>query len=62
MWHLTDAQIAAAFGISASQASGVLEAYADGTWSKTLHPGWAAHAAIVRATGAGRLHGPRHRF
>ncbi len=51
LWHLSEAQIASAFGISASQASGVLEAYADGTWSKTLHPGWAAHAAIV----AGRL-------
>jgi 2-methylcitrate dehydratase PrpD len=51
LWKLTPAQIAAAFGISASQASGVLEAYSDGTWSKTLHPGWAAHAAIV----AGRL-------
>jgi 2-methylcitrate dehydratase PrpD len=49
LWHLTPAQIAAGFGISASQASGVLEAYADGTWSKTLHPGWAAHAAIVAA-------------
>jgi len=51
LWKLTPAQIASAFGISASQASGVLEAYSDGTWSKTLHPGWAAHAAIV----AGRL-------
>lgn len=49
LWHLSDTQIAAAFGISASQASGVLEAYADGTWSKTLHPGWAAHSAIVAA-------------
>jgi len=51
LWRLSEAQIAASFGISASQASGVLEAYSDGTWSKTLHPGWAAHAAIV----AGRL-------
>lgn len=51
LWKLSPARIAAAFGISASQASGVLEAYSDGTWSKTLHPGWAAHAAIV----AGRL-------
>ena len=49
LWRLTPAQIAASFGISASQASGVLEAYADGTWSKTLHPGWAANAAIVAA-------------
>ncbi len=47
LWGLSAARIASAFGISASQASGVLEAYADGTWSKTLHPGWAAHAAIV---------------
>jgi 2-methylcitrate dehydratase PrpD len=47
LWHLSPEQIASGFGISASQASGVLEAYSDGTWSKTLHPGWAAHAAIV---------------
>ena len=38
-----------AAGIAGSQASGILEAYADGTWSKTLHPGWAAHAGIVAA-------------
>ncbi|MBI3505856.1 MAG: MmgE/PrpD family protein [Proteobacteria bacterium] len=49
LWRQPAGEIAAAFGISASQASGVLEAYADGTWSKTLHPGWAAHAAIVAA-------------
>lgn len=42
-------QIACAIGISASQGAGVLEAYSDGTWSKTLHPGWAAHAGIVAA-------------
>jgi 2-methylcitrate dehydratase PrpD len=47
LWRLTPEALACAFGISASQASGVLEAYSDGTWSKTLHPGWAAHAAIV---------------
>jgi 2-methylcitrate dehydratase PrpD len=47
LWRLTPGAIVCALGISASQASGVLEAYADGTWSKTLHPGWAAHAAIV---------------
>lgn len=47
LWRLSPAEIVCAFGISASQASGVLEAYADGTWSKTLHPGWAAHSAIV---------------
>ena len=47
LWRLAPEALACAFGVSASQASGVLEAYSDGTWSKTLHPGWAAHAAIV---------------
>ena len=36
-----------AAGIAGSQASGILEAYEDGTWSKTLHPGWAAHAGVT---------------
>ncbi len=47
LWRLPTEALVSAFGVSASQASGVLEAYSDGTWSKTLHPGWAAHAAIV---------------
>eukprot|EP01037_Dinobryon_pediforme_P004283 gene4283-4333_t len=47
---LSEAQLVHAAGITASQGSGVLEAYSDGTWSKTLHPGWAAHAGIVAAT------------
>jgi 2-methylcitrate dehydratase PrpD len=46
----SEPQLVAATGIAASQGSGVLEAYADGTWSKTLHAGWAAHAGIVAAT------------
>jgi 2-methylcitrate dehydratase PrpD len=41
--------LVSAVGIAGSQASGILEAYADGSWSKTLHPGWAAHAGIVAA-------------
>ena len=36
-----------AAGIAGSQASGILEAYEDGTWSKTLHPGWAAHCGVI---------------
>jgi 2-methylcitrate dehydratase PrpD len=28
-------------------ASGILEAYSDGTWSKTLHAGWAGHAGLA---------------
>ena len=43
------AALVAAQGIAGSQASGILEAYSDGTWSKTLHPGWAAHAGIIAA-------------
>ncbi|MBV8650511.1 MAG: MmgE/PrpD family protein [Alphaproteobacteria bacterium] len=46
---LKPAALVAAAGISGSQASGILEAYSDGTWSKTLHPGWAAHGGIVAA-------------
>lgn len=47
-----DAALHAA-GIACSQASGILESYADGTWVKTLHPGWAAHAGIAAARLAG---------
>jgi 2-methylcitrate dehydratase PrpD len=38
-----------AVGIACSQASGLLESYKDGTWVKTLHPGWSAHGGIVAA-------------
>lgn len=38
-----------AMGIACSQASGILESYQDGTWVKTLHPGWAAHSGIAAA-------------
>jgi 2-methylcitrate dehydratase PrpD len=44
------AQAVHAMGIAGSQASGILESFADGTWVKTLHPGWAAHAGIVAAS------------
>ena len=47
MLGLDVAGVAHAAGIAGSQASGILEAYEDGTWSKTLHPGWAAHAGIT---------------
>ncbi len=38
-----------AMGIACSQSSGILESYQDGTWVKTLHPGWAAHSGIAAA-------------
>lgn len=46
---LTEDQLVHAFGICGSQASGVIEYLADGTWTKRLHPGWAAHAGVVAA-------------
>ncbi len=45
----TAAQAVHAAGIAGSQAAGVMEAFADGTWSKTLHPGWACHAGMAAA-------------
>ena len=53
LMNLQHQQCVHAMGIAGSQASGILEAYEDGSWSKTLHPGWAAHAGIVAATLAG---------
>lgn len=46
LWRLPAPAMAAAAGIAGSLASGILEAYSDGTWSKTLHPGWAGHAGL----------------
>lgn len=39
-----------AVGIVASQASGISECFSDGTWTKRLHPAWAAHCGITAAT------------
>ncbi len=48
-------QLTAAFGIAASMSSGILEYLTDGTWTKRLHPGWAAQsglkAALIAKTG-----------
>lgn len=42
--RLTDA-----LGLSGSMAAGLMEFLTDGTWSKRLHAGWAAHAGLVAA-------------
>jgi 2-methylcitrate dehydratase PrpD len=44
---LTEDQLVHAFGMCGSQASGIIEYLADGSWTKRLHPGWAAHAGVV---------------
>ncbi|BCB90102.1 hypothetical protein Psuf_074150 [Phytohabitans suffuscus] len=38
---------ASAMGLAGSMSGGLLEFLSDGTWSKRLHPGWAAHGGIV---------------
>jgi 2-methylcitrate dehydratase PrpD len=49
LYRLTDDQLVHAFGICGSQASGVIEYLTDGSWTKRLHPGWAAHAGVTAA-------------
>jgi 2-methylcitrate dehydratase PrpD len=46
---LTAAELTTAFGLCGSQASGIIEYLTDGTWTKRLHAGWAAHAGVVAA-------------
>lgn len=44
---LSAAELTTAFGLCGSQAGGIIEYLADGSWSKRLHPGWAAHAGLT---------------
>jgi 2-methylcitrate dehydratase PrpD len=46
---LSEDALVHAFGICGSQAGGIIEYLADGSWTKRLHPGWAAHAGVVAA-------------
>ncbi len=46
---LTAEQTANALGIAGSQASGLMEYLADGSQTKPLHAGWAAHAGVTAA-------------
>lgn len=45
--NLKESQIVNGLGICGSQASGILEFFADGSWVKQFHPGWAAHSGII---------------
>lgn len=60
---LTEKQITNAMGTAGSMASGIIEYLAEGTWTKRLHPGWAAQSGIraAYAARAGFL-GPRSVF
>ena len=46
---LTAEQTTNALGIAGSMAAGLLEFLADGSATKRLHPGWAAHSGIMAA-------------
>lgn len=58
--RLSARQLTDALGVAGSLASGIIEYLAEGTWTKRLHPGWAAQAGI-RAALLGRhgFLGPR---
>jgi 2-methylcitrate dehydratase PrpD len=47
VWGLDRVATVNALGIAGSMASGLLEYLADGSSTKRLHPGWAAHAGII---------------
>lgn len=46
---LDASRTAAAFGIAGSQASGLAQWLEEGSWTKRMHPGWAAHSGILAA-------------
>ena len=50
LYGLTEDQLVHALGICGSQASGIIVYLADGSWTKRLHPGWAACAALSSRT------------
>ena len=43
--QLSSVQIVNALGIAGSMAGGIIEYLADGSWTKRMHPGWAAQSA-----------------
>lgn len=47
--QLSVVQTANALGIVGSMASGIIEYLAEGTWTKRMHPGWAASAGVRAA-------------
>ena len=61
--RLSPTQTASALGIVGSMASGIIEYLAEGTWTKRMHPGWAAGAGwrAARMAEAGFI-GPRSVF
>jgi 2-methylcitrate dehydratase PrpD len=57
------AQLTRALGIAGSLSSGIIEFLTEGSWTKRLHPGWAAHNGYRAAMlGRGGFDGPRTVF
>src|SRR5947199_1374372 len=46
---LDERQMTHALGVAGSMAGGIIEYLADGSWTKLLHPGWAAQAGLQAA-------------
>jgi len=61
--NLDKKQFVDALGIAGSMAAGIIEYLAEGTWTKRMHPGWAAQSGIRAADLARRgFIGPRTVF
>jgi 2-methylcitrate dehydratase PrpD len=61
--RLSPKQIVNALGVAGSMASGIIEYLADGSWTKRLHPGWAAQSGLRAALlGRAGFKGPRTVF
>jgi 2-methylcitrate dehydratase PrpD len=61
--NLKRAELVSALGIAGSMAAGIIEYLAEGTWTKRMHPGWAAQSGIRAADLARRgFVGPRTVF
>jgi 2-methylcitrate dehydratase PrpD len=45
--RLSEDDLINALGIAGSMSAGLMEFLADGSWTKRLHPGWAAHSGIL---------------
>jgi 2-methylcitrate dehydratase PrpD len=50
LWGLDAAGITAAQGVVGSMSAGLLEFLEDGSWTKRLHPGWAASSGMTAAS------------
>ena len=58
--RLGPCQLVDAMGIAGSMASGIIEYLADGSWTKRMHPGWAAQSGLRAAMLArAGFNGPR---